>query len=225
MITRFTIGLKKYEVRDIKVKDLYYIMDTEKYEPKTAAVKIIEHLSDCPEKELMRLKPYQINPLFEMIMNELRKKEAPLKTEIVLNGEKYGLIKLDEITIGELADIELIKADAEGDKKAHELLSILYRPIVGRYRKTYILENYDGSKSRIRAEDFLDLDLDTMIGAIFFLTTFTEISTNHMKNHYILEAEKILKETHQDITPKQNKVSHSFGQRFFTRWLGATHLN
>lgn len=224
MITRFTIGLKRYEVRDIKVKDLYFIMDTEKYQPKTAAVEIISHLSGCPVEDLKKLKPYQLNPLFGLIMDKLSNNQAPLQTEIRLNGEHYGFIKLDEITIGELADLELIKADADGNKKAHEILSILYRPITGFYRDVYTIEEYEGSRARQRAADFLELDLDVMVGAIFFLTSFIQTYTNLMKERLEQELIQTMKEV-EDTTPKQSKGWLDFGRRFSTRWQVETHLN
>lgn len=224
MITRFTIGLKRYEVRDIKVKDLYFIIDTEKYQPKTAAVEIISHLSGCPVEDLKKLKPYQLNPLFGLIMDKLSNNQAPLQTEIKLKGEHYGFIKLDELTIGELADLELIKADADGNKKAHEILSILYRPVTGFWRDKYTIEDYDGVKSRARAEDFLELDLDVMVGAIFFLTSFIQTYTNLMKERLEEELIQTMKEV-VDTTPKPNKAWLNSGQRFFTRWLDKIHLN
>lgn len=200
MIGAFRIGLKRYEIRDLTVKDLYYIIEKERFEPIEAVVDVISYLSGCPIEDLKKLKPYQVNPLWGLIMDKLNKKEAPLVTELRLKGTHYGFIHLDELTIGELADLEILKASQDKEYTTHKILSILYRPVTGFYREHYSIEAYDGTRCRLRQDDFLDLDLDVMIGAIFFLETFTQTCISHMTELLVQEGEKQMKKLTRPVT-------------------------
>ena len=44
----FSIEKTGYKIESIKLKDLYFIMDQVKYEPKTAGVNIVAELSGAP---------------------------------------------------------------------------------------------------------------------------------------------------------------------------------
>ena len=92
------------------------------------------------------------------------------------------------------------------------------------YRDVYTIEEYEGSRARQRAADFLELDLDVMVGAIFFLTSFIQTYTNLMKERLEEELIQTMKEV-EDTTPKQSKGWLDFGRRFSTRWQVETHLN
>lgn len=218
MITSFTIGLKRYNVRDIKVKDLYYILDTEKYGDREGALHIVSHLSGCPKEDLNKLKPFQFNPLWGMITDKIKMVEAPLHTEIKLNGTHYGFIKLDEITVGELADLELLKVAGNKENNTHKILSILYRPITGYIGNKYTIEEYDGTKTLERSDDFLELDLDIMNGAIFFFITFIQTFTNRMSGLLVEE----LRTIQADTTQKPNKEFSLFGRTYSIPWQKMT---
>lgn len=219
----FSIEKTGYKIESVKLKDLYYIMDQVKYEPKTAGVNIVSHLSGAPVEKIKKLRPFQFAPLYALIDEMIKYKEVPLKRVLNLNGTEYGFIPFDELTIGELADLEIIKADTRADFLTHEVLSILYRPITEKKGDEYQVEEYDGAKSKRRSNDFLDVDLDVVYGAIFFFITFIQISTGLMLN--LLEQEKEQKVQMNQKFLSQNKNSFSIGRTFSILWRRMIHSN
>lgn len=212
----FSIEKTGYKIESVKLKDLYFIMDQVKYEPKTAGVNIVSHLSGAPVEKIKKLKPFQFAPLYALIDEMIKYKEVPLKRVLNLNGTEYGFIPFDELTIGELADLEIIKADSRADFLTHEVLSILYRPITEKKGDEYEVEEYDGARCKRRSNDFLDVDLDVVYGAIFFFITFIQTSTGLMLN--LLEQEKEQKVQMNQKFLSQNKNSFSIGRTFSTLW-------
>lgn len=222
---KFSINNKKYKIEKIRIKDLYYILDAMKYEEKEAGIKIISELSGAPESEVALLKTYQFNPLYSLLVEKLKiTRNYPLQTKIYLNGIKYGFINFENMTIGELADLEIIKADPKADYLTHQILSILYRPITKDREVDYEVEEYNGSKCKKRSEDFLELDVEVMYGAIFFLTTFIQISTKVIVNHLEEKVMETAKDHKGELSP-QNKKLLDTGLRSFTLSLGKIHSN
>ena len=209
----FSIEKTGYKIESIKLKDLYFIMDQVKYEPKTAGVNIVAELSGAPVEKIKKLKSFQFAPLYALIDEMIKYKEVPLKRVLNLNGTEYGFIPFDELTIGELADLEIIKADSRADFLTHEVLSILYRPIIKKKGDEYEVEEYDGARCKRRSNDFLEVDLEVVYGAIFFFITFIQTSTGLMLNHLEQQREQELTKEKQSL---QNKNSFSIGRRFFT---------
>ena len=180
---KFTINKESYTIDNIKVKDLYVIKEKQWWEGTNSAAGIISYLSGCPEEDVRKLKPYQFVPLWNQVQELFAvKEENPVHTEIKINGKHYGLLHMDEITVGEIADAELIMHHPQADYKTHELLAILYRPVTGYWGSTYTIEDYDSKKHGANAKDFLEMDLDVMRGATAFFLSFVDHCTNHMIN-------------------------------------------
>ena len=78
--------------------------------------------------------------------------KGKLKKVFEIDGIEYGFLPdLDEITLGEWADIEHNIKDGL-DKNIHKIMAVLFRPITSREDKMYSIEAYkDG---RERAEKF-----------------------------------------------------------------------
>lgn len=185
---KFTIAGETYSIDSIKVKDLYVIKEKQWYEGTNSAAGIISHLSGCPEEHVRKLKPYQFVPLWNEVQKLFEvKDDNPVHTEIKLNGKHYGLIHMDEITVGELADAEVLMHHPQADYKTHELLAIIYRPVTGYWGSTYTIEDYDSKKAAENAKDFLELDLDVMRGATAFFLSFAEHCTKAIVDSLKLE--------------------------------------
>jgi hypothetical protein len=175
---KFTIQDKPYYIDKIRLEDLYVIREKQWYEGTGAAAGIVAHLSGCPEEDVKRLKPYQFLPLWQQVEQMFSVKEDnPVQVEIRLGEEHLGLVHMDELTIGELADAEVIMHSHNADARTHELLAILYRPVTGYWGKTYTVEEYDSKKCRDRADLFLKMDLDVMRGATAFFFAFEQACT------------------------------------------------
>jgi len=92
---------------------------------------------------------------------------SSLKKIIEVEGKRYGFHpNLDDITLGEYADVEtFIKDDVE--KNLPELMAILYRPIVEEKNGIYIIEAYDGNIN-IRAEEMKKMPAEQVQSALVF---------------------------------------------------------
>ena len=78
--------------------------------------------------------------------------EGKLKKVFEIDGIEYGFLPdLDEITLGEWADIEHYIKDGI-DKNMHKIMAVLFRPVTSKEGKMYSVQAYkDG---RERAEKF-----------------------------------------------------------------------
>jgi hypothetical protein len=108
-------------------------------------------------------------------MAELQAEQnSSLKRVIEVKGKRYGFHpNLDEITLGEFADIEtFIKSDIE--KNLPELMAILYRPIVEENNDVYTIKAYDGDIS-IRAEEMKQMSAEQVQSALVFFWNFVNV--------------------------------------------------
>lgn len=69
--------------------------------------------------------------------------DTKLCTTFILDGVNYGFIpNLDEITVGEYADLEKYLGSSEDYNKA---LAVLFRPVVKSFGKKYTISEYKGT--------------------------------------------------------------------------------
>jgi hypothetical protein len=107
------------------------------------------------------------------------------------------------MTIGEFADLDVIVSDPSADSKLHEILAVLYRPIVARKWRKNIVEKYDYDGFKHRTELFLDLPISMSKAISGFFLTFavaslktTEIylkSTKKVQREMVKEARVMLR--------------------------------
>ena len=114
------------------------------------AKETIKALSDLPIKLVEEMALSDVAQIFETLSNLQMK--GKLKKVFEIDGIEYGFLPdLDEITLGEWADIEHNIKDGL-DKNIHKIMAVLFRPITSREDKMYSIEAYkDG---RERAEKF-----------------------------------------------------------------------
>jgi hypothetical protein len=175
MKIEFEIEGKKYEIPTIRIRD-YYAMRTElAVKGKEAEFEIIAQLTGCPVNHLRSLKLDQWQSL-SFHVNYLIDKEINLEPELIHQftheGIEYGLVDFDTMTIGEFADIDVIINSPNADSKLHEMLAILYRPIVKKKWKKNIIEEHDYEGYKHRCEIFLDLSISMArsVSGFFFHT-------------------------------------------------------
>tara|TARA_R110000787_G_scaffold38050_4_gene96157 strand:- start:7133 stop:7726 length:594 start_codon:yes stop_codon:yes gene_type:complete len=113
-----------------------------------AAIRI---LTKADEKQLMQISSKDI-PRIEKVLAWL--KTPPEKTEVrdrfTMDGVEYGLVPdMDNLTVGEFADLE--NQCEEADKNMHEILAILYRPVVRTVSNWYEIEPYRPSVEKGKA--------------------------------------------------------------------------
>ena len=132
------------------------------------AEQTIAALSNIPKKLIKELGIKDVAVIMSKIAELQSEENSKLKRIIEVEGKEYGFHpSLDDITLGEYADIEtFIKNDIE--KHLPELMAVLYRPIKQKGENgVYTIEPYDGNIS-IRAEEMKKMSAEQVQSAMVF---------------------------------------------------------
>ena len=114
------------------------------------AKETIKALSDLPVKLIEEMALSDVATIFERLSK--LQIEGKLKKVFEIDEVEYGFLpNLDEITLGEWADIEHNIKDGL-EKNIHKIMSVLFRPITSKEGKLYSIEAYKDGKQR--AEKF-----------------------------------------------------------------------
>jgi hypothetical protein len=153
----------------------------------------IAALSDIPKNLIKELALKDVAIIMGKIAELQEKQNSSLKRIIKVNGKEYGFHPdLDEITLGEYADIEtFIKNDIENNMP--ELMAILYRPVLEKGNNgVYTIEAYDGNIS-IRAEEMKKMSAEQVQSALLF---FYHLGRELLRTlpSYLMERLKEMKE-------------------------------
>ena len=137
-------------------------------------------------------------------MAELQKlQDSSLKKIIKINDVEYGFHpNLDDITLGEYADIETYIKDGV-EKKLPEMMAILYRPIIEKKNDLYTIEAYDGN-IRMRAEEMKSMSAEQVQSALVFFWSFAAVLLEILPSYLT----QTLKETK---VPSQQNPSQTDG--------------
>ena len=134
------------------------------------------------------------------------KEQQPLKRIVKHDGKEYGFIpNLDEISVGEQADISSFIADWQKMDKA---LGVLYRPVTLKRKENYLIEDYNADGIS------LDLPLDVALGAYFFFVNLAKDLLSCTPNY-------ILNQVKQD-KKSMSLVENGVGITAFTESLKET---
>ena len=116
--------------------------------PQTDFVDAIETLSvltDMPKKIIRSLNLTDVSKILSKVAEMQKMSDTNLVRVIEIDGKEYGFHpNLDEITLGEYADIETLIKDGNMTENLPELMAILYRPITEKKNDIYSIEAYDG---------------------------------------------------------------------------------
>jgi hypothetical protein len=161
---KFKINDIQYEFKDITLRTYYQILDIEKDKltERQLEYKIVNILSDCPEKELKKLKFSDWLLVWEEAkyrLGSIHGNADTIKPVIELGGVKYSLPDTADMTIGEFADLEVIQASTDANRRLNEVAAVLYRPVKKTRGKKLVVEEYDSEGFEERKELFMDLPL------------------------------------------------------------------
>ena len=196
MAIRFVAKEKGYEIRDLTIKDYYGVKINlivnnieDKYE-------LFSKLSKCSVDDIKTIPgEYWLElwaQLEVMITNSLLK-DLSVINKFTHDGVKYGIVNFDEMSIGEFADLDVILTSDQADSKIHEVLAILYRPIVKTTLLSYEIEPYDFKRFKERCQIFLDLPVKYGKSAISFFLCFGLASTGHIQTYLTLSKKSLRK--------------------------------
>jgi len=123
--------------------------------------KMVEIFCNIPLKQVLQIKATDINNICEELL-KLFNNEPKFINRFTLNDKEFGFIpKLDDISFGEYVDLDTYLADWE---LMHKAIGVLYRPIVFKKKKQYLIEDYESSDKY----DMSETTLDIVFGAIVF---------------------------------------------------------
>tara|TARA_R100000734_G_scaffold12661_1_gene9421 strand:+ start:344 stop:985 length:642 start_codon:yes stop_codon:yes gene_type:complete len=164
--------ISKWE--DVTLEKWLKLIDFHKGTKSKEAQETIAALSNIPKDLINQLELKDVAVIMSKLSELQAKQDSSLKRIVEVNGKRYGFHpNLDEITLGEYADIEtMIKNDIE--KNMPEVMAILYRPIVEENNDVYTIEAYDGNIT-IRAEEMKKMSAEQVQSALVFFYHFATI--------------------------------------------------
>jgi len=164
--------ISKWE--DVTLEKWLKLIDFHKGTKSKEAQETIAALSNIPKDLINQLELKDVAVIMSKLSELQAKQDSSLKRIVEVNGKRYGFHpNLDEITLGEYADIEtMIKNDIE--KNMPEVMAILYRPIVEENNDVYTIEAYDGNIS-IRAEEMKKMSAEQVQSALVFFYHFATL--------------------------------------------------
>ena len=164
--------ISKWE--DVTLVKWLKLIDFHKGTKSKEAQETIAALSNIPKDLIKQLELKDVAVIMSKLSELQAKQDSSLKRIVEVNGKRYGFHpNLDEITLGEYADIEtMIKNDIE--KNMPEVMAILYRPIVEENNDVYTIEAYDGNIT-IRAEEMKKMSAEQVQSALVFFYHFATL--------------------------------------------------
>ena len=150
-------------LNDIKVSQYQKFHRTTKDSEDEAFIarQMVGIFCNIPDEVVDSIRALDFNEIVKSI-SEVLKQDPQFQNTFKLDGVKYGFIpKLDDITVGEKADLDNYLQEIKNLDKA---MGVLYRPIKSETRGTYLIDDYEGSG------EGLDCPLGVALGATFFLT-------------------------------------------------------
>ena len=173
---------------DVTLEKWLKLIDFEKGSKTEEASLTIEALSNIPKDLVKELALADVAQIMGLIGKLQEEQDSSLKRLIIVNDIEYGFHpNLDDITLGEYADIETyIKAGVE--KHLPDLMAILYRPIKEKKNEIYIIEAYDGD-IRMRAEEMKQMSAEQVQSALVFFYDFAKVLSETLQL-YLMERQK-----------------------------------
>jgi len=230
MNIEFKIGKNEYQIGELTISQYYKIQNLLVTEGIKAKLEIISHLSGATVKELESLENYQFLALWQSVVEgPLNHADgSPLYKHIILNEKLYGFMEFSKMSIGEFADMEVLKQDPKKQAKLHIMMAILYRPATQIAGDWIVTDPYDGDSVMERAETFLNMPLKYVYGALSFFLQVQKILLSNIVDSLTLqmetEMETMTKEQKElmDLTIHLISELQEVGQIHSTSWQTMT---
>ena len=178
---------------DVTLETWLKLIDFETGTKTEEATETIVALSDIPRRLIKELALSDVAVIMSKVGELQAKQDTSLKRLISVNEIEYGFHpNLDDITLGEYADIETyIKGGV--DKNLPELMAILYRPVKQKKNEVYIIDAYDGD-IRMRAEEFKQMSAEQVQSALLFFYTFAKVLSEILPSYLINRQKEMTKQ-------------------------------
>lgn len=139
-----------------------------------AAVSVLCKMS-VSDLDRMTIESYNVvSKALVKFMGTPNTKSSPT-TRVDLHGVRYGLIpNWNKLSLGEFADLEHYASNGFFEC-LHEVMSVIYRPIIDEGRGWYTIEGYNQTEAK--KEVMLDMPMDVALKAmVFFYNIGTKLS-------------------------------------------------
>jgi len=167
---------KEYELinswSDVTLKQLSRLVEYRKLNRDKEAINTINMFSDIPKDVIKQLRLEDVVKILKAVEALELDKDTSFHATFTLHGVKYGMIpSLDEITLGEYADIETFLINGAEENLAN-IMSVLFRPIIEDNKDNYTIEAYDAKGQQKRAKLFMDMSGVQVQNSLVFFWTF-----------------------------------------------------
>jgi hypothetical protein len=203
----FKINGKEYKIGDVTIQNYYDIYTLLALQSATSQIEIVSKLSGCPINEVKAIDNVNFAMLWSEIVNGPLALDdtMPLHKHIAVSSKMYGFIDVKKLTIGELADMDVISKDPRKDQLLHKMMAILYRPAIDITDKWIIVEEYNPDTVEERATEFLQMPIAYAFGALNFFLQIKRYSIEAMldslnQTKEMTQEEKQLVELTKQIT-------------------------
>ena len=180
--------------KDVTLEKWVQLIAFEKLSSTQETLEVLSVLTDMPKKLIRELAIQDVANIMSKINDLQADKKVTLKKIIEVDGKEYGFHPNlgQDLTLGEWADIETMIEQGLEDNM-HNIMAILFRPILERENDAYIIEAYDGNID-VRAEKFKKMSAEQVQSALVFFWTLG----NALSTSILLSLQERLKEN-----PKQ----------------------
>lgn len=179
MTAKFRIGKETYQFKEIDLKAYYRLHDILNSPKNGSEYEIVEAVTDCPVKELKKLKYADWLLVWEecnVHISDLQGTTDAIQPIMEFRGVKYALPKIEDITVGEFADLDVILTSPGAEKKLAEIAAILYRPIIKQNAWVTKIADYDTEGYEERLAIFQELPLSAIKSANSFFLQSANLS-------------------------------------------------
>jgi hypothetical protein len=161
--------------------------------------KAVEIFCDLKMDVILQMKSSSLTSVTSILMNAFAEKPA-LTQKFTIGKQTFGFLpSLEEITVGELNDVDQYISDWS---QMHKAMAVLYRPVVATFGNRYEIEKYEGSDKY--AEQMKEMPLDVTIGAMLFFWTLG-------KDLSVASLTSLAKEQEMNLTPLLNFLKNGDG--------------
>ena len=171
------------------------------------AEETIAALSDMPKQLINQLSLRDVAVIMEKIAELQAAEDSSLKRIIEIEGVEYGFHpNLDEITLGEYADLEtFIKNGVE--QHLPEVMAVLYRKVTEKTDSgVYTIEAYGGDLT-IRAEQMKKMSAEQVQSALRFFFAFVNDLSMILQLSLTEKLKEMKEQLHQNPLPKNGDGS------------------
>ena len=160
-------------LNEITLRQYKQLLDIQKEnkEDRFLNAKMIQVFCKVNLEQVMRLKLSDSESIVKIISDMFEEKPALVK-KFKIGKTEYGFHpELDAMTLGEYIDLDTFISDWDNMEKA---MNVLYRPVLVSVKERYSIEDYNIDT----ASDMLDMPMDAVMSAVFFLWNLgIELST------------------------------------------------